>query len=105
MAARVDREGNRGPGRQRDALADDVDGDPQVVRRRGGGEQAVLVLRKLDRQQAILEAFSRKMSLKPSAMTQRMPNRSSAQTAFSRELPQPKFAPASRIARGGNARR
>ena len=35
---------------------------------------------------------SKKMSPKLGAMTQRMPNLSSAQTACSRELPQPKFS-------------
>lgn len=38
-----------------------------------------------------MHAFSKKISPKLGAITQRMPNASSAHTASSRELPQPKF--------------
>ena len=44
-----------------------------------------------------LKQLLKKMSAKEGAMTQRMPKSSSAQGACSREEPQPKFSPATRI--------
>ena len=61
------------------------------------------LLRQDDRQNAVLEAVAVENIGKAGAMTQRMPKSSSAQGACSREEPQPKLSPATRISACGSA--
>ena len=79
-------------------LRQQIHGQPITGLRHDRLEQAVDRLdRQPQRQQARLEAVVEKMSAKLGAITQRMPYSSSAQTACSREEPQPKFSRASRM--------